>query len=255
MVWKSLPNTPWMVAELITSSLMRTVLTVCPPTILVSGTRSTYTTAMFLPTFSSVWLNMRLPPEASSLMLTAGRPVCGSLIGVASTSWSPDTITRRDSRIGMRLPSGLVSRMKYRRASGGTMPDERASAAWPRSPICALYSSVAVAPMLSLASAVSCTPGSCTMMRLPPWRWMTGSLTPSASMRLRRMVMFWSTAPSAMRLASAGVAWAFSSRPLPLSGWLNCRAGKPFISRLSARSRSCGFLKRMAMPSTPRLAS
>ncbi len=62
---------------------------------------------------------------------------------------------------------------------------------------------MAVAPIMRLASAVSCTPGSCTTTRSSPWRWITGSATPTSSTRLRRVVMFWSIASIAIWSTSA----------------------------------------------------
>jgi hypothetical protein len=62
---------------------------------------------------------------------------------------------------------------------------------------------VAVAPIMRLASAVSCTPGSSTTMRSAPWRWMIGSATPSWLTRLRRVLMFCSMAPLAIWVISA----------------------------------------------------
>ena len=61
-------------------------------------------------------------------------------------------------------------------------------------------SSVAVRPMMSLARATSCTPGSCTTMRSAPCCWIIGSATPSSLTRLRSVVMFCWT-PSSMRAA------------------------------------------------------
>ena len=51
-------------------------------------------------------------------------------------------------------------------------------------------SSDAVRPRMSLARAVSCTPGSCTTTRSAPCCWMIGSATPSSLTRLRRIWMF-----------------------------------------------------------------
>ncbi|MOA01428.1 hypothetical protein D3C78_1208370 [compost metagenome] len=68
--------------------------------------------------------------------------------------------------------------------------------------------SVAVRARMSLALAVSCTPGSCTTMRLGPACWITGSATPSSLTRLCRVVMFCDTASLWMRVISSG----FSAR-------------------------------------------
>ncbi|MCY1229233.1 hypothetical protein D9M72_415900 [compost metagenome] len=66
-------------------------------------------------------------------------------------------------------------------------------------------SSVAVRPMMSLALAVSCTPGSCTTIRSAPCCWITGSATPSSLTRLCSVVMFCLTAASCTALRAASV--------------------------------------------------
>ena len=78
MVWKSRPNTPWMVASLMTSSLVRVVRTSLPSMVRTSGMRSTNTTAIRLPTFWLVKSNMRWPPMALSRTDTIGVPLCAS---------------------------------------------------------------------------------------------------------------------------------------------------------------------------------
>ena len=72
--------------------------------------RSMYTTAIGLPTFSMVNSTMRWPPTALSVTATIGEPSCWSKPLAASTSWSPEAMTRFLSRIGIGLPSGPVSR-------------------------------------------------------------------------------------------------------------------------------------------------
>ena len=93
---------------------------------------------------------------------------------------------------------------------------------WPRTACCASAdrstrraSSVAVRPRMSLARAVSCTPGSCTTMRSAPWRWMTGSATPSSLIRLFRVVMFCCSEVSRNARTAASVRVATSLRSLP----------------------------------------
>ncbi len=75
----------------------------------------------------------------------------------------------------------------------------------------AWYSMVAVAPRIFLASAVSCTPGSSTTMRVAPCCWMTGSDTPSALTRLRRVARFWWMIEPSILSSSAGLSTAVST--------------------------------------------
>ena len=49
-------------------------------------------------------------------------------------------------------------------------------------------SSFAVLPIISFSREGSCRPGTCTRMRLAPWRWMMGSTRPSS---LTRRSMIW----------------------------------------------------------------
>ncbi len=51
----------------------------------------------------------------------------------------------------------------------------------------------------------SCRPGTCTRMRSGPWRWMFGSVVPSASTRRRSTSMAWSTARRTRSLTPASV--------------------------------------------------
>ena len=95
-------------------------------------------------------------------------------------------------------------------------------------------SSVAVRPRMSLARAVSCTPGSCTTTRSAPCCWMIGSATPSSLTRLRRIVMFCWTAPSWMRFCASGLRPP-TSRKLAGAVLLAQRRGR----ETAARSR-CG---------------
>ena len=55
-------------------------------------------------------------------------------------------------------------------------------------------SSVAVAPKISFARAVSWTPGNSITIRSAPWRWITASATPNSATRLRKIVKFCSIA-------------------------------------------------------------
>ena len=106
-------------------------------------------------------------------------------------------------------------------------------------------SSVAVRPRMSLARAVSCTPGSCTTTRSAPCCWTIGSATPSSLTRLRRIVMFCWTAPSWMRFCASGFSAAMrrSSPPrlLRAHGEVGERSSR---SRCAPSSRSASSRKR-----------
>ena len=54
--------------------------------------------------------------------------------------------------------------------------------------------SCAVLPSRSFRRAGSCSPGTCTRMRLAPWRWIRGSTVPSSSTRRRTISIDWVTA-------------------------------------------------------------
>ena len=69
VIWKLLPNTPRMVARLITSSVVRSTSTPCA---FFSRERSMKTTAMRWPMFSSVFFSIFAAPRASRLTDTAG---------------------------------------------------------------------------------------------------------------------------------------------------------------------------------------
>ena len=72
-------------------------------------------------------------------------------------------------------------------------------------------SSVAVAPRISFARAVSCTPGNCTTIRFSPCFWMTGSATPSSLTRLRSVVTFCWTAKRSTSLFAVSPSWISST--------------------------------------------
>ena len=59
--------------------------------------------------------------------------------------------------------------------------------------------------MMSLALAVSCTPGNCTTTRSAPCCWITGSATPSSLTRLCSVVMFCCSACSCTRARGLGL--------------------------------------------------
>ena len=86
-------------------------------------------------------------------------------------------------------------------------------------------SSVAVRPMMSLALAVSCTPGSCTTTRSAPCCWITGSATPSSLTRLCSVVMFCLSACSCTARAAAGLSVPRSLKSPPSADSAHCRSG------------------------------
>ena len=106
-------------------------------------------------------------------------------------------------------------------------------------------SSVAVRPRMSLARAVSCTPGSWTTTRSAPCCWMIGSATPSSLTRLRRIVMFCWTAPSWMRFCASGFRPATSrDSPPAASCSRTARSGNALAISFRASSRSASSRKR-----------
>ena len=95
-------------------------------------------------------------------------------------------------------------------------------------------------PRMSLALAVSCTPGNWTTMRSAPCCWITGSATPSSLIRLCSVVMFCLSANSPIFFWASGFSVATSLRSLPSpcsarsrSGWLSAMALRA-LSRVSA---------------------
>ena len=78
---------------------------------------------------------------------------------------------------------------------------------------------------MSLALAVSCTPGSCTTMRSMPCCWITGSATPSSLIRLCSVTMFCLSAWSWMRRAASGLMLAVSLYSVPSGASASCRSG------------------------------
>ena len=140
--------------------------------------------AMRLPTLSRVMFLKMVDPLPSSVRFTVGSCVWLSKPGWASVRFSPVrmtcflTISVRPSRSGnFSAPKGT-----------GPLPVAAAFASVLSSTM--RTSSVAVRPRISLALAVSCTPGSCTTTRSRPCCWITGSATPSSLMRLCSVRMF-----------------------------------------------------------------
>src|SRR5487761_2526847 len=180
--------------------------------------------AIRLPTLSSgTSLKIRAPVGSRSTW-TAGSPLCGSNPDWASLMRSPVSTTCFCTRIGWPLRS--VSRSLPK----GTEPPTAASSA-PGSSLTIRISSVAVRPRMSLARAVSWTPGSCTTTRSVPACWMIGSATPSSLTRLRRIVMFCWTALSWMRVCAGGESPATSRRSPPAASCSRTwRSGRAFAT-------------------------
>ena len=133
---------------------------------------STSTIAMRLPTFSRVTsLKMRAPGPSRL-------HVHGGLVGALVEA----RLRVVDAVAGQRRPAaapaaGSPLRSVKRSLPSGTLPAS-ALRARPASSLTMRISSVAVRPRMSLARAVSCTPGSCTTTRSAPCCWMIGSATP-----------------------------------------------------------------------------
>ena len=94
---------------------------------------------------------------------------------------------------------------------------------------------------MSFARAVSCTPGSCTITRSEPCCWTIGSATPSSLTRLRRIVMFCSTAPSWMRFCASGLSPATRRRSPPDAGVLHGEIAERLLD-LGARLCALGLV-------------
>ena len=117
-------------------------------------------------------------------------------------------------------------------------------------------SSVAVRPMMSLALAVSCTPGSCTTTRSTPCCWITGSATPSSLTRLCRVVMFCLSAAACTRRAASGlrlpveleVAAVGAVRPLEVGQLVGQQRCAPRPASARSRKRTSTALPSRVMP-------
>ncbi|MNN33167.1 hypothetical protein D3C81_1469110 [compost metagenome] len=161
-------------------------------------------------------------------MLTCGRPF-SSKLAWASVTWSPVMITPRSSATGGRPSS--------RKSKDSVLAREASRSAARRN------SRLAVLPRMRLASAVSCTPGSSTTMRLAPWRCTSGSATPSSLTRLRTVVRFCLIEYSRI---SASLAWVSTRRSTcrPLRSPTCCsKSGKSLRIRRPACSNASVSLK------------
>ena len=197
--------------------LMRPEICTRPPPISVRMTGAVTTSplpfsisrmAMRLPTFSRVMsLKMRAPAE-SRVRCTAGSCVWLSKPGWASVRRSPVSTTC------FLTSSGWPPRSVYTSVPNGGLPASAASSA-PGESLTMRISRVAVRPRMSLALAVSWTPGSWTTMRSEPCCWITGSATPSSLIRLCSVVMFCLSANSPIFFWASGFSVATSLRSLP----------------------------------------
>mmetsp|Transcript_11784 Transcript_11784/g.27677 ORF Transcript_11784/g.27677 Transcript_11784/m.27677 type:complete len:359 (+) Transcript_11784:2229-3305(+) len=187
LIWKRLPSSELILGAVTTSPLP------------FSNSRM----AMRLPMFSREVSFMTRAPLASTVRCTAGLWF-SSKPGWASLRLSPVRMTWRLTMIGPKPRS-----MKRSVPKGtGPLPLSASSASALSSTM--RSSSVAVRPMMSLALAVSCTPGSCTTTRSRPCCWIVGSDTPSSLTRLCSVVMF------CLMAASCTAVWAWGDR-LPAS--------------------------------------
>ncbi len=218
VIWKRLPNSPWMVATEIASPLPF----------------STRMIAISLRRFSRVAWRMTRPPASFSSTDTAGR-WSWSKVAVAPVNWSPVTstcfFTGTLLTLPSRLRSGNTSTLKV-------LPERIASSSTSRT------SSVAVRPRISFALAGSCTPGSCTTMRSAPCCWITGSATPSWLTRRPSVVMFCLMASSCSLLSAAGLSVATSSWSWPSSRRTRSSTGIWAAMASSALSRIAASRKR-----------
>ena len=103
--------------------------------------------------------------------------------------------------------------------------------------------SLAVLPMMFFSFSGSLSPGAWTTMRSTPWRWIAGSLVPSASIRRRMISIDCSTALPAsafiawsekvMRRRCSGAVAMVTSRPPPFGNGAPTRLRSRFIAVLT----------------------
>ena len=162
---------------------------------------------------------MMLPPLASIVRSTLGWLLCWSKPGCASVRFSPVTSTC------FLTITGRPARSKNFSEPKGTGPPLSSAARPSDDSSTRRISRVAVRPRISLALAVSCTPGSCTTMRSMPCCWITGSATPSSLIRLCSVVMFCLSAASCRRRAASGLMVATRRQLLPSGPSVVVRSG------------------------------
>ena len=143
------------------------------------------------PTFALVTLPNFLAPVVSKRKLITGRPC--STVGWESTRVSPATMIRFFTTYSMGRPVvGSISSSEGRisEPGGGLPPRARISAA--ETVVSTRRKFIlAVWPSNLLTRSGSSMPGSCTMMRSRPWRWIEGSEVPNSSIRRRTISTDW----------------------------------------------------------------
>ena len=113
-------------------------------------------------------------------------------------------------------------------------------------------SNVAVRPIMSLARAVSWTPGNCTTMRSAPCCWITGSFTASSLTRLFRVMMFCFTALSWISFKAVGLNSPCSLYEPPAGVIVQINCGWLLVSKKRAASASSVLPNWMVIESTLR---
>ena len=222
VIWKREPSSDWIVATVSTSP----------------RPRSNSTTAIGFFRFSRETSRIVRPAASLSWMPTAARWF-SSKVAWAPVSCSPEKMTCLRSTTGAPRPTLKSSLPK----GTGPLPITAACASALGSTSRA--SSVAVRPRMSLAFAVSWTPGSCTTMRSAPCCWITGSATPSSLTRLCSVVMFCFSAVSRTSFSVCGRKLT-TSRRSPSSGAPITRPVRLFVSSVRARERVSSSRKRIS---------
>ena len=175
-------------------------------------------------------------PLASSVRLTVGSCVWLSKPGWASVRFSPVSTTCFLTMTDWPVRSG------NRSDPNGTGPRPASAARASALSSTSRTSSVAVRPRMSLALAVSCTPGNCTTMRSIPCCWITGSDTPSSLIRLCSVVMFCFSAWSCTRRAASGLIVAVSRNSEPSGAVVTARSGNWSVSTFWMARAVCSSL-------------
>ena len=220
-IWKRVPSSAWITGAVNASPLPF----------------SNRMMAMRLRRFSRLTSRMMRPPLASTVRSTLGCCVCESKPGCASVRLSPVRMTWRLTMTGDPSRSRNFSEPK------GTGPLLSSAARPSVLSSTRRISSVAVRPRMSLALAVSCTPGSCTTTRSAPCCWITGSATPSSFTRLCSVVMFCLTASFCTACSACGLKVATRRGSPPelsascRSGWLSVMARRAASSVAASRAR------------------
>ena len=148
-----------------------------------------------LPTLALDTSAKRRAPTLSKVKFTTQPPPRWlSWPGRASVRFAPSTSTRR--RTASFTPGCPSTGRKS--TPGGGVPARFAVSSTRRKVI------RAVLPISSLMRFGSSTPGSCTTMRLSPWRVICGSSTPVSSMRRRTISIDCTTAAFARSRRAAG---------------------------------------------------